>query len=201
MLHDWHINGYVPANIHYHSHCSHNHQKFGYLHKVIRGKIEFVGQVRSKEDHLYKKLYSTYLSLMEREVIRERSLKFNNEDYQNWSSEIDSFLVEVVNKYIDAENISVEAVKTGFDELKKLRQKTDPDYNQSGVPVAYTFLYLPRKIIATTAILSHYFREDNALIPHQVLDIGSGTNAVSIALGLFRRLYQTCEVKLLETNG
>ena len=171
----------------YYSHCSSHNQKFGYLHNAVRGKIGFIGQVRNKDDYLYKKLYLAYSSLMEREVIRQRSLKFNDKDYQNWSNVIDDYLVQVVNTYIKDENISVDEVKTGFDELKKLREKVDPDYNQSGVPVAYTFLYLPRKIMAATAILSHYFREDNALIPHKVLDIGSGTNAVSIALGLFRK--------------
>lgn len=193
ILHDWELNGYVKANSNHWSHCSKKHLRHGNIDDVLGGKLAFIGQVRGNEDLLYKKLLQKYAGLIVNEMARDLALKFDNKLYELWSGVIDQYLEQAVIDYVANENITNEDIKNGFEELKKLKpingrdykQRQDPDYNQVGVPVAYTFLYLPRKIMAATAILTHYFGQKNSRIPYNILDIGSGTNAVSIAIGLF----------------
>jgi RNA-directed DNA polymerase len=186
MLYDWHKNGYIPAEMNHLSFRFKQNKGLAYLHNVLRGKIDFIGQVRGKDDDIYKKLLAHYHSLIEREIIRQRSLNFNDDHYFYWCKNVDKYCCLIINKYIENENISVQEIREGFDELNKLKQRKDPDYDLSGVPVAYAFMYLPRKIIAMTATLCHFFKEDKVFIPKNLLDVGSGTDAVSIALGLFR---------------
>ncbi len=191
MLHNWETKGYVKAHIENLLIRHQQKKKPARFYSVVRGKIEFVGKVRGKDDSIYQRLLVCYQSLMERESIRLRSLEFNNEDYIHWCETVDEYLDNMTVNYINnirqyIENIK-ECIQQGFDELEKLRRKEDPNYNLPGIPIAYAFMYLPRKIMAVTAVLSHYFRSETAPIPGQILDVGSGSDAVSIALGLFRR--------------
>ena len=186
MLYDWHKNGYVQANLNHQSCRIKNKKGSAHLLYVLRGKIEFIGKVKGKENQVYQKLLTSYRILFEREVIRQRALKFNDDYYNYWCQNIDNYVARTLINYIEQENVSHQQIIEGFEELNKLKRGQDPDYDLIGVPVAYTFLYISRKIIAMTAILLHYFQTDNVYIPKTVLDIGSGTDAVSIALGLFR---------------
>ncbi|MFM6037510.1 MAG: reverse transcriptase domain-containing protein [Sphaerospermopsis kisseleviana] len=191
MLHDWHKNGYVQAYINDSAIRYQKNKNRVNFSSALRGKIEFIGQVRQKDDFIYQKLLTFYEKLIEREIIRQRSLKFDDKDYNNWCDSVDEYALHIINNYIDAISVDIdnmkECIQQGFDELDKLRKKQDPDYDLPGVPIAYAFKYLPRKIIAMTAVLSHYFREENVPIPEKILDVGSGTDAVSIALDLFRQ--------------
>ncbi|HLP88880.1 MAG TPA: reverse transcriptase domain-containing protein [Nostocaceae cyanobacterium] len=191
MLHDWHKNGYIQAYINDSAIRYQQNKKAAQFASALRGKIEFIGQVRQKNDFIYKKLLNFYETLIERENIRRRSLKFDDQDYNNWCIVVDQYVNEIIINYIDSISTEVdnviECIQKGFNELGKLRQGQDPNYDLPGVPVAYAFQYLPRKIIAMTAVLSHYFREENVPVPNRILDVGSGTDAVSIALGLFRQ--------------
>lgn len=114
--------------------------------------------------------------------------------YKRLCEKIDEYLIEAIKNYCQSLRINSKCIKIddetqvideliieGFNELSKLRNGQDPNYNIWGVPVVYAFKYLPRKIIAAIAVLSHYFQIGGA-IPKRVLDIGSGTDAVSIAL-------------------
>ncbi|MFP4692226.1 MAG: reverse transcriptase domain-containing protein [Halothece sp.] len=187
MLYDWHKHGYVQANLNHQNYRLKHHKKTAHLFYVLRGKIEFIGKVKGKENQVYQKLLTSYRILFEREVIRQRALNFNDDYYNYWCQNIDNYVSRTLINYIEQENVSNQKIIEGFEELKKLKRGQDPDYDLIGVPVAYTFLYISRKIIAMTAILLHYFQTDNIYIPKTVLDIGSGTDAVSIALGLFRK--------------
>lgn len=189
MLHDWHKNGYVQAYMKDAAIRYSANKKSAHFSSALRGKIEFIGQVRQKDDFIYQKLLTFYEKLIEREIIRQRSLKFDDEYYKNWCEEVDEYVSLIINDYINSiyvDNLK-ECIQQGFEELEKLRKGQDPNYDLAGVPVAYAFKYLPRKIIAMTAVLSHYFRAENVPIPEKILDVGSGTDAVSIALGLFRK--------------
>lgn len=186
MIHDWHTNGYVQAYINNSVIAEKQNKKVTQFAPALRGKIEFIGQVRSKDDCIYKNLLLFYNKLIERDIIRQRSLNFDVTHYSSWCETVDKYVTAIIKKYINSKNISTEDIKKGFDELNKLKQGKDPNYDLPGVPVAYAFLYLPRKIIAMTAVLSHYFKDTNTPIPNRLLDVGSGTDAVSIALGLFR---------------
>lgn len=199
MLYDWHKNGYVEAYMNHSITRSKQNKKPAIFYHVLRGKIEFIGKIRGKEDPIYRKLLNSYNSLFEREVIRQRALNFNDDYYNHWCDVIDKYCCLIINNYIENENISIQEMQQGFDELEKLRQGKDPNYNLSGVPIAYAFMYLPRKIIAMTAILCHFFTEDKVFIPKNLLDVGSGTDAVSIALGLFRKNI-SLEITAIEPN-
>ena len=191
MLYDWHNNGYVQAYINDVDIRYKQNKRYANFRSALRGKIEFIGQVRQKDDFIYQKLLTFYEELTERENLRQLSLKFDDECYNNWREKVDEYVTCIINKYIDSISPEVpdldKCIKAGFDELKKLKNGEDPNYDLPGVPVAYAFQYLPRKIIAMTAVLSHYFRTENVPIPKKILDVGSGTDAVSIALGLFRQ--------------
>jgi RNA-directed DNA polymerase len=187
MLYDWHKNGYVQANLNHQNYRLKNNKRSAHLIYVLRGKIEFIGKVKGKDNSVYQKLLTSYRNLFEREVIRQRALNFNDDYYNYWCQKVDNYVAATLINYIEQENVSNQQIIEGFEELKKLKCGKDPDYDLIGVPIAYTFLYTSRKIIAMTAILLHYFQTDNVYIPKTLLDIGSGTDAVSIALGLFRR--------------
>ncbi|MFB2934797.1 pentapeptide repeat-containing protein [Aerosakkonemataceae cyanobacterium BLCC-F154] len=122
-------------------------------------------------------------------------INFNSDlSYERLCKKIDEYLIEAIENYCQSIKINSKCIKIddetqvideliieGINELSKLRKGKDPDYDMWGIPVVYAFKYLPRKITAVIAVLSHYFQIGGA-IPRRVLDIGSGTDAVSIAL-------------------
>ena len=70
ILHDWSINGIDNAVNNYNKH---KHQKLSLYNpvrkakiftRVIRGKIEFIGNVRGKEDFIYAKFYNQFNKLV-----------------------------------------------------------------------------------------------------------------------------------------
>ena len=104
--------------------------------------------------------------------------------YEQLCDYLDTFLKERLNKYIDIFQVDKEQITNGLDELKKKLGKVDLEYNSPGITVAYAFQYLPRKIIVAIGVLEYYFSDYNISAPRNILDIGSGSDPVSMALGL-----------------
>lgn len=67
MLHDWNINGYESAaKKHYHIHGSKQIPPFKEppsYKNIVKGKIDFIGMVRGKEDPVYRKYLYEYADL------------------------------------------------------------------------------------------------------------------------------------------
>jgi len=109
---------------------------------------------------------------------------FNDDtSYQQLCIQVDKYIADTADRYIRDRKISQSDIQNAWDELvPKLRSRRDPNYNLPGSPIAYAFEYLPRKITAKVGVLNYHYRGKGRL-PKKVLDIGSGTNAVAIALG------------------
>ncbi|AFZ42270.1 hypothetical protein PCC7418_0012 [Halothece sp. PCC 7418] len=114
-----------------------------------------------------------------------KRINWTEDHYEQLCNYIDELLTERLKRYINLFNVDEKQITDGLDELKhKLKKGEDPDYNSPGVAVAYALQYLPRKIIIATGVLEYYFSDYNIPVPRNVLDIGSGNDPVSIALGL-----------------
>lgn len=115
---------------------------------------------------------------------QNKRINWTEDYYEQLCNYLDDFLTERLNKYIDIFQVDPKQITNGLDELKEKLGKVDLEYNSPGITVAYAFQYLPRKIIVATGVLEYYFSDYNISAPRNILDIGSGSDPVSIALGL-----------------
>lgn len=85
----------------------------------------------------------------------------------------------------------------GFSELALLRAGQEPDYSSPGLPVAYAFRYLPKRVACILAALT---RLGGRPLPRRVLDIGSGSGATAIAFSLLSP-NQLIEIDAIEPSA
>lgn len=67
------------------------------------------------------------------------------------------------------------------DELEELRLRREPEYDRPGLPLAYAFKFMARRVVS---ILGSLLLLDLDRYPSSVLDVGSGTGATAVALDL-----------------
>lgn len=67
------------------------------------------------------------------------------------------------------------------DELEELRLRREPEYDLPGLPLAYAFKFMPRRIVS---VLGSLLLLGLDRYPSSVLDVGSGTGATAVALDL-----------------
>ena len=77
----------------------------------------------------------------------------------------------------------VDELAAGFHELQGMRSGREPDYNRLGVALAYTFKFMPFRVTSVAAALVLLQRHTRH-VPECILDIGSGTDAVRLAIDL-----------------
>jgi SAM-dependent methyltransferase len=94
---------------------------------------------------------------------------------------LDEQLESATRDYVRSRSLSAGDIASGFSELARLRTQQEPDYSHAGLPVAYAFRYLPKRVACIVAALT---RLPDPGCPRRVLDIGSGSGATSIAMGL-----------------
>jgi hypothetical protein len=85
-----------------------------------------------------------------------------------------------VRRYVRDLGIRASDLAHGYSELAKLFDGQEPNYNEPGVPIAYAFKYLPRRVALLLGLLdhcpSHILDSFNS-----VLDVGAGSGAAAIA--------------------
>lgn len=102
-------------------------------------------------------------------------------DWEATRSVVDGRISRAIKSYIRSAGLSASAFGEGHSELAKLQNRSEPDYNHAGLPVAYGFKYLPR---AVTSTLGAFFLAGDVDVPTSVLDIGAGSLPTALALNL-----------------
>ena len=103
---------------------------------------------------------------------------------QRWRDlldELDRRIADAIDEYVRSRFYGASDIASGFSELAKLRIGQEPNYNLPGVAVAYAFKYLPQRV---TCLMGALVLAGWPSHPTSMLDIGSGSDAGSIALEL-----------------
>ena len=106
---------------------------------------------------------------------------FDAPAWEGLFAELDDQLTFAIRRYIRRKSLTPDQIAAGFAELCGLREGREPDYTRPGLPVAYAFRYLPKRV---ACILGALTRIEHRGWPRRVLDIGSGSGATSVALNL-----------------
>ena len=94
---------------------------------------------------------------------------------------LDTHLAAAIELDLTQRGLTPADIARGYSELGKLRRTEEPDYNARGVAVAYAFSYFTQRALSVALAVSQFDELPN---PLRVLDIGSGTGAASVGLGL-----------------
>jgi SAM-dependent methyltransferase len=107
---------------------------------------------------------------------------FDDRSWRALMTRLDEQIEQATRTYVTMYSLRDDDIAVGFSELAKLREGIEPDYGAVGLPVAYALRYLPFR---TATLLASLTLVANCRVPRRVLDIGSGMDAGSLALGLW----------------
>jgi SAM-dependent methyltransferase len=124
---------------------------------------------------------------------QDDSIIIDNQKYREICIFIDEYCSQKIASYMTKINYDRNEIAISYAAIQKIfKNGKDPDYNNPSVPVAYSLIYLPRRIMAMISVLE-ILSLANIETPKTVLDIGSGTDAVSIALGIYFSMIKPIE--------
>jgi len=101
--------------------------------------------------------------------------------WRNLLDRMDLRISDAIEDFVRAKFYGAGDLAAGFSELYKLRGGREPDYCLPGIAVAYAFKYLPQRV---TCLVATLLQAAGQRTPSAILDVGSGSDAVSLALEL-----------------
>lgn len=105
-------------------------------------------------------------------------------EWERTVGKIDKRLNDALSQYVKKLELYTDEWTRACNALAALRapQSRDPDYSVKGIAAAYAFRYMPHRVssLMGTFAVAPYLRK----APRRVLDLGSGSDATSMALSL-----------------
>lgn len=126
-------------------------------------------------------------------MMQNNSISIDNQKYREICIFIDEYCRKTLDNCIAKTNYTPNEIAIQYAAIQSLfKNGKDPDYKNRSVPVAYSLIYLPRRIMAMISVLE-ILSLANIEDPKTVLDIGSGTDATSIGLGIYFSIVKSIE--------